>query len=73
VVADNLTRQPNTYQPPLFQSRLLGDRHARWFAVDELDATRRAARVSAAGMQNIDVRILFDRKDESLAVRDINR
>src|SRR6185369_6310241 len=42
-------------------------------AVDEFDAARRTARVAAARMEDIHMRILLDGKHESLAVGDIDR
>ena len=67
VVADDLTRQAHAGQASLFQPRLLGLRHPLRLAADELDSAGRAARVAAAGVQDIDMGILLDRKHEALA------
>jgi len=72
VIADDLARQPDTHQPTLFQPRLFGDCHSRRFAVDELDSTGRASRVSTTRMEDVDARILLNRKHKPLAFRHIN-
>jgi hypothetical protein len=73
VIADDLTRQPDAYETAFFEARLLGHRHPRRFTVDELDTAGRAARVPAARVQDVDMRILLDRKDEALAIFNVNR
>ena len=72
MVADDLTRQPHPRQSFLFHLRFLGQRHARRFAADELDAARRAAGIAAAGVENVNVGVLLDREHQPLAGLDIN-
>lgn len=73
VVAEDLARKANARQATLRQPIALGHRHARGFALDELDAARRAPCVAPARMQLIDSSILLEREHEPLSFRDIKR
>ena len=50
-----------------------GHGHRLGFALDELDAAGRASRVAAAGVQDVDARVLLDRQHQPLAVLDVHR
>ena len=67
MVADHLARQPHAGRALGGEHLPLGDGHARRLALDELDAAGRAARVAAARVQHVDVRILLDGQHETLA------
>ena len=71
MIAENLTRQPDTGQGPGGEAFLLGRRVLLRFSGDELDTARRAARVAAAGMEDVHVRVLLDGEHEPLALRHI--
>jgi hypothetical protein len=47
--------------------------HARRLAADEFHAARRAARVPAAGVHLIDLRVLLEREDEALPLGHLER
>jgi hypothetical protein len=62
VISQNLTAQADfTEQTASLQPSALGGSHALWFAFDEVNATGRAARVTATLMQNIDAAV-FNRE-----------
>ena len=73
VVAHDLTGQAHSGQLSLFESLLLSRRHRRRLSVDEFNAARRAARISAARMQDVDVCVLLDRQHEALAIGNVKR
>ena len=66
VVANRLTRQSDAGRVFRRQHRLFGNRHPLGLTSDEYDATRRAAGVPAAGMEDIDLRVLFDGENQPL-------
>jgi len=67
MVANNLAAETNAAQAARCQYISLGDRHLRRLAADELNAARRAARVSATSMQLIDPGVLRQGQHQSLA------
>lgn len=73
VIAQNLARQPDSGKPSRGKAFPLSDRHTRRFSLDELHAAGCAAGVPPAGMQNIDVRILFDGEHEAFVACNIDR
>ena len=66
MVAENLTRQTQTGEAARGEPFLFRRRHVRRLSLDELDAARRAPGKSAAGVENVDVRILLDGEDHPL-------
>jgi hypothetical protein len=73
VIANDLTRQPHANSSLRQEHLSFRDGHARWFAFDEFDPAGRASRVTAAGMQLVDVRVLLERQHETLTIFDIKR
>lgn len=68
MVAEDLARQPDAREALRGKPISLGHGHRRRFPVEELHATRGAARVSAAGVEDVDLGVLFDGEHEALAV-----
>jgi hypothetical protein len=69
VIANDLTTQPDSRQTPRREHIAFGDGHAVGLAVEELDAARGTARVTATGMQLIDSRILLESQNQPLTLR----
>src|SRR5262245_52865138 len=73
VIAQHLARQPDADRPLGGEYLSLRHGHASGLAGDELDPARRASSVAATRVQDVHLRVLFDRKHEALAILDINR
>ena len=73
MVADHLTRKPGTAHAFRRQHLPLRLRHARRLPVDELHATGGTARVAAAPMEDVDLRVLLDGEHETFPVGHVNR
>jgi hypothetical protein len=69
VIADDLAAQSDARQSSSCHYIALGDGHLVRLTFDKLDTARRAAGVSAAGMQLIDPRILLQGQNQSLPLR----
>jgi hypothetical protein len=72
VLALNLAGEADAGESALRELFFLGLRHLLRLAAHELDAARRAARVAAACMQDVDARVLLDGKDEPFAFLNVN-
>jgi hypothetical protein len=72
MVAEYLAREPDPRQTTSSEQLFLGSRHLRRLTLDEFDATRRAPRVPAACVHDIDAGVLLDREYQSLVRRDLN-
>ena len=73
LVAEELARQANTGQALGLEDGFFGGRLLRRLVLDELHAARGASGVSAACMQDVDLGVLFNGQDESLAVGHVER
>ena len=73
MIADDLAGETHTGKPTRTQHVFLGGRHGVGLPFDELHAARRAPRVPAAGVQLIDVDVLFEREHEALTVFHLDR
>jgi len=71
VIADDLTREPDTDGTFGGQNLALGNGHSRGLSVDEFDSARRAPRIAAARVQDVDFCILLDRQHQAFAILDI--
>ena len=67
MIADDLAGEAHAAHSFRGQHVAFGDGHPIGLAFDEFDTAGRAARVAAAGMQDVDPRILFDREHQPLA------
>ncbi|HUR36017.1 MAG TPA: hypothetical protein VM032_19575 [Vicinamibacterales bacterium] len=73
MIAHDLAGQPNPGQAASGQTLLFGGGVRHRLAFDELDTARRAAGISAAGVQDIHVQIVLNRENEPLSIWDLNR
>jgi ribosome-associated protein len=73
VIAQDLAGQADAVKTTRGEALFLRSRHARGLPLDELHAARRASRVAAARVQNIDTRVLFDREHQALLRGDFKR
>jgi hypothetical protein len=71
VVAQDLAAQPHAGQSASGQDRLFGDGHLRWLARHELHPAGRTPGVAAAGMELIDLRLIFQRQYKSFVLRNL--
>ena len=73
VVADDLTGESDTDGAFRREYLALGDGHSRGLSLDKFHTARRASRVAAARVQDVDFCILLDRQHQAFAVLDIKR
>ncbi len=73
VVAEDLARQPDAGGPLGGEHGLLGHGHRVRLSLDELHATGRAPGVAPAGVQDVDLRVLFNGEHQALAILDVYR
>src|SRR4051812_37735309 len=73
MIARDLTGQTDADRPSRGQHGPLRFRHVLRLSRDELDSARRAARVAAARVQDVDAGVFLDRPDEPLPRRNFDR